>query len=165
MKVIIEYIWLGGNNELRSKTRVLDHTGVIASEEGENRLEVASETTKTEFINVPHWNYDGSSTGQATGEDSEVILVPVAIYPDPFIGETYTYLAFCETRRPDGTPLENNHRPWAKAIFDKHEEQEPWYGIEQEYFITNLKTGLPVAFPNHHNVTLPPQGQYYCSVC
>lgn len=32
------------------------------------------------------WNYDGSSTGQAPGHDSEVYLVPRAIFKDPFRG-------------------------------------------------------------------------------
>lgn len=34
----------------------------------------------------PIWNFDGSSTGQAPGDDSEVLLKPRAIYPDPFRG-------------------------------------------------------------------------------
>jgi glutamine synthetase len=28
----------------------------------------------TDVSQLPKWNYDGSSTGQAPGEDSEVIL-------------------------------------------------------------------------------------------
>ena len=32
----------------------------------------------------PMWNFDGSSTGQATGENSDVYLRPVAIFRDPF---------------------------------------------------------------------------------
>ena len=32
---------------------------------------------------VPSWNYDGSSTYQATTSNSEVILKPVAVYRDP----------------------------------------------------------------------------------
>ena len=32
------------------------------------------------------WNYDGSSTGQAPGHDSEVLLRPAAIFRDPFRG-------------------------------------------------------------------------------
>ncbi|RYG48734.1 hypothetical protein EON67_07315 [archaeon] len=31
-------------------------------------------------------NFDGSSTGQAPGHDSEVLLKPVAMYADPFRG-------------------------------------------------------------------------------
>lgn len=33
---------------------------------------------------LPNWNYDGSSTGQAPGHDSEVYMVPRAIFKDPF---------------------------------------------------------------------------------
>lgn len=33
---------------------------------------------------LPHWNYDGSSTGQAPGHDSEVHLIPRSIFRDPF---------------------------------------------------------------------------------
>ncbi|CAE7355859.1 GLN1 [Symbiodinium sp. CCMP2592] len=32
------------------------------------------------------WNYDGSSTGQADGHNSEVLLKPRAIFNDPFRG-------------------------------------------------------------------------------
>ena len=55
------YIWLGGGNELRSKTRTLYS------------------------MNIPEWNYDGSSTNQASGNDSEVKLLPVSIFKDPFV--------------------------------------------------------------------------------
>ena len=39
---------------------------------------------KVELSDLPKWNFDRSSTGQAPGEDSEVILVPRAIFKDPF---------------------------------------------------------------------------------
>lgn len=32
------------------------------------------------------WNFDGSSTGQAPGENSDIYLQPVAVFPDPFRG-------------------------------------------------------------------------------
>lgn len=38
----------------------------------------------TSVDDLPEWNYDGSSTGQAPGHDSDVYLRPVAFYPDPF---------------------------------------------------------------------------------
>lgn len=38
------------------------------------------------FQDLPIWNYDGSSTYQALGENSDVYLHPVAIYKDPFRG-------------------------------------------------------------------------------
>ena len=108
-----EYIWLGGGNEFRGKTRVLDK--ILTLEE------------------VPMWNYDGSSTAQAEGHDSEVILHPVKVVKDPFVGGD-NFIVLCETRKPDGTPLENNHRVKAKEIFDNHLDEEPWFGLEQEYF-------------------------------
>lgn len=33
---------------------------------------------------LPYWNYDGSSTAQAPGTDSEVYLIPRRIFKDPF---------------------------------------------------------------------------------
>jgi len=38
------------------------------------------------ILELPVWNYDGSSTYQALGENSDVYLYPVAIYKDPFRG-------------------------------------------------------------------------------
>lgn len=55
-RVLAEYVWLGGSGiDYRSKTRVLE--GVPAS-----------------IDDLPIWNYDGSSTGQAPGHNSEVLL-------------------------------------------------------------------------------------------
>ena len=145
-KLVCEYIWLGGANELRSKTRVINITSQYCS-----------------LTDIPVWNYDGSSTGQASGNDSEVILHPVAMFKDPFRQFNGSYLIMCETRRPDGTPLSNNHRAVANELFEKSLEDEPWFGIEQEYFIINPKTNKPVGFPEDGSEPNP-QGQYYCSV-
>ena len=151
MKVICEYIWLGGECELRSKARVL------TLDEGSIRIE-----------DLPKWNYDGSSTGQASGSDSEVMLHPVALFRDPFRGGQQFFLILCDTYHPDGTPLNNNYRPQAKALFDAHSEEEPWFGIEQEYFLMNTRKteldgeSVPVGYSTHG--LKGEQGQYYCSV-
>ncbi|GMJ05034.1 hypothetical protein HRI_004172600 [Hibiscus trionum] len=55
-KIIAEYVWIGGSGiDMRSKSRTLSKPVEHPSE-------------------LPKWNYDGSSTGQAPGDDSEVIL-------------------------------------------------------------------------------------------
>jgi len=144
MVLLAEYIWIGGENELRSKTKVL------------HNLDLCSHIKE-----LPKWNYDGSSTKQATGTYSEIILKPVAYYSDPFRKGNHI-LVLCSTFRPDGTPLENNHRITAKKIFNKKLEEKPWFGIEQEFFIMDPRTDKPVGFPVLGNPN--GQGQYYCSV-
>lgn len=152
MKSICEYVWLGGNNELRSKARVLD-------------LNAEIELLKQ----IPDWNYDGSSTGQANGSDSEVIIKPCAVFRDPFrdsfrdpFREYSDFLVMCDTYKPDGTPLENNYRPAAIKIFNQNLEEVPWFGIEQEYFLIDSDTNLPLGFPK--NGYPRSQGPYYCAV-
>jgi glutamine synthetase len=52
---------------------------------------------------LPEWNFDGSSTGQAKGENSDVYLKPVAIYPDP-IRRGKNKLVLCETLTHEKVP-------------------------------------------------------------
>lgn len=60
-KVAAEYVWIGGTgSDLRSKTKTL-----------------SKKPSKVE--DLPVWNFDGSSTGQAPGTDSEVFLVPRSV--------------------------------------------------------------------------------------
>jgi|UniRef100_A0A6C0IY07 glutamine synthetase len=141
MSKTVEYIWLGGESELRSKTKVI--------------------TSNVTLENLTNWNYDGSSTKQATGKDSEVVIIPRALFNDPF--KENGYLVMCDTYKSDvQTPLDNNYRVYAESIFNKDLQAEPWFGLEQEYFMFDPKTNKPLGFtedgvPN-------PQGQYYCSV-
>jgi glutamine synthetase len=155
-KVLVEYIWLGGENELRSKTRVLTMNNITQNEQ-------------VKLYDIPDWDYDGSSTKQADGANSEVILKPCAIYKDPFRKDSEnmykSYLVLCATYRNDGTPLSNNYRDNAVIIFDKKRDEVPWFGLEQEYFLFDNVTQQPVGFvANEHNITKDLQGQYYCSV-
>ncbi len=56
---------------------------------------------------MPIWNFDGSSTGQAPGENSDVYLRPCAVYPDPFRrGDNIMYAlrGFLDDHRPVLTP-------------------------------------------------------------
>jgi len=151
---IADYIWIDGNGGLRSKTRTIKtpNDGVIPC-------------IPSSIQSFPEWNYDGSSTGQATGSDSEVIIVPRAFFRSPFDNcLQHKYLVMCDTYKPDGTPLSDNNRHYAKEIFDKHIDKKPWYGLEQEYFMINPSTGRPGGFPSDYQFLPNCQGQYYCSV-
>jgi len=130
--VYAEYVWIGGNGEMRSKIRVMNQT--------------EKPTT---------WNYDGSSTGQAEGTKSEVLIKPVRT----FSNGTDTMYVLCETLLPDGTPHPTNNRAWANSVFERNKELEPWYGLEQEYFMMNPNSDMPYGTKQRQK-----QGQFYCSV-
>lgn len=142
MKTIVEYIWIGGNYELRSKVRVID--GDV------NNIAVLDD-----------WNYDGSSTNQAVRELSEVIIKPRALFNDPFRKNNHK-LVLCDTYKPTGESIKNNNREWAVSIFKQKHEEMPWFGLEQEYFLIDPKTKKPLGFTEHESDIK--QGQYYCSV-
>ena len=101
----------------------------------------------------PLWNFDGSSTNQADGSSSDCVLKPVAIFPDP--DRNSGYLVMCEVMNPDGTPHATNGR----ATIEE-DDDDFWFGFEQEYFLWDPETNLPYGFPRDQT----PQGQFYCSV-
>lgn len=136
---LVDYVWIGGNGELRSKTRVLDY--------------------EINNVNdVPEWNYDGSSTDQSTGDSSEIFMYPRRMFKCPF-RMPHGLIVLCDTYTMDNQPAKYNHRQDALKIFKQYEDQIPWYGLEQEYFIYDIETKLPLGY-NPSNK----QGQYYCSV-
>jgi len=145
MKLVLEYVWIGGNQELHSKTRILE-----------------TETEQLTIKDIPLWNYDGSSTNQAEINNSDVILSPVTLFRDPFRNNKNAFLVMCQTQRNNGTVLENSHRAWANNIFNKDLSQEPWFGIEQEYFFIDIKTNMPVGYKEN---TLEGKNKvHYCGV-
>jgi len=139
MKAKLEYIWLDGyapTQSLRSKTQVRSNFGGTLEE-------------------CPVWCFDGSSTGQAEGNASDCLLKPVAIYPDP--DRSNAYLVMTEVLNADGTPHVSNGR----ATIDD-DDNDFWFGFEQEYFLWDIDTKLPPGFP--HGGYPGPPGPYYCSV-
>ncbi|MEM9826053.1 MAG: glutamine synthetase beta-grasp domain-containing protein [Planctomycetota bacterium] len=136
----LEYIWLDGykpTQSLRSKTKIVsDFSG---------KLEDA-----------PVWSFDGSSTQQAEGNSSDCLLKPVYVINDPD-RKGDGYLVMCEVLNADGTPHESNGR----ATIDD-DDNDFWFGFEQEYVIMDVDTGKPIGFPE--NGYPGPQGPYYCSV-
>ena len=140
-----EYIWLDGGRSIqavRSKSRV-----VYAPDAPE----------PTDF---PVWNFDGSSTEQASGDDSDCLLKPVCVVRDPLRGTDH-YLVLCEVRNADGSPHTSNRRAGLRAVLAAvGAKADPWVGFEQEY--TLYRDGRPLGFPSQG---FPgPQGPYYCGV-
>ena len=138
-KTKLEYIWLDGykpTQSLRSKTKIVKNfDGTLDG--------------------CPIWSFDGSSTEQATGHSSDCLLQPVALFPDP--DRKNAYLVMSEVLNPDGTPHVSNGRA---TIED--DDNDFWFGFEQEYFLWNPETNKPLGFPASGYPG--PQGPYYCSV-
>ena len=135
----LEYIWLDGykpTQTLRSKTRIAHDFGGTLEE-------------------CPIWSFDGSSTQQAEGDSSDCLLKPVAIFPDP--GRINAFLVMTEVLQADGTPHSTN----ARATIED-DDNDYWFGFEQEYFLWDVETDLPPGFPPGGYPR--PQGPYYCAV-
>ena len=135
----IEYIWVDGYTpepNLRSKIKV-----------------VKEQIYKLDGI--PEWNFDGSSTLQAEGDNSDCILKPVRVYCS--LIDTSKIYVLCEVMNPDGkTPHETNQR--AKL---GEEDEDMWFGFEQEFFIREGKN-KPIL--GHSEGSIEGQGKYYCGI-
>lgn len=139
--ILAEYVWIDGSMQnTRSKTKTLDFKPTSVDE-------------------LPEWNFDGSSTDQAPGHDSEVILKPRAIFKDPFRGGD-NVLVLCDCYTPAGEPLPTNTRHAAAAAFAQKPETKPWFGIEQEYVLFETDGKTPLGWPKGG---FPgQQGPFYC---
>jgi len=145
--VLAEYVWIDAKGTFRCKTKTL-------------------ETECKTVEDYPIWNFDGSSTGQAPGHDSEVYLKPAAVFKDPWRRGAHV-VVLCECVVPVGDTMkfkpqpEFNTRATALKIFDRCKEAKPWYGIEQEYTLFYDDCRTPFGWPNKGFPA--PQGPYYCS--
>jgi len=134
-----EYIWIDGQKptaKLRSKTKIVP--------DGEE---------------PPIWAFDGSSTEQAPGSESDCVLRPVLVKPDPIRGDE-DVLVLCEVLTIDMEPHPSNTRAPLVEVAEKYKHHEPWFGLEQEY--TFYKDGRPHGWPSGGFPA--PQGGYYCGV-
>jgi len=134
----VEYVWLDGYTpepNLRSKTKIIITNNSVLNLE-----------------DCPMWSFDGSSTKQAEGNNSDCLLKPIKLVIDS--GRKNGYIVLCEVLNPDGTPHESNYRSSLK------DNPDNWYGFEQEY--TFVSDGRPVGFPKDGFPA--PQGKYYCGV-
>ena len=126
-KVKLEYIWLDGGEptqKMRSKTKVIDGKGFNGT-----------------LKDCPMRSFDGSSTNQAEGSNSDCLLKPVNVFLDPSRNQP-AYLVICEVLNPDGTPHVTNTR--AKI---NDESDDFWFGFEQEYVLRDIDHHTPLGFP------------------
>ncbi|KAF2215563.1 hypothetical protein CERZMDRAFT_56317 [Cercospora zeae-maydis SCOH1-5] len=141
-KIIAEYVWIDASGGVRSKCKTIE------------------KSEYTGLDSLPEWNFDGSSTSQAPGDNSDVYLRPVAVYPDPFrLGDNILVLA--ETWMSDGKPNAFNFRHDAAVVMEKHKGEKFWFGLEQEYTLLDFE-GWPYGWPKGGFPA--PQGPYYCGV-
>ncbi len=158
-KILATFVWIDGTGEqLRAKTKTL-------SKVPENIEELS------------WWMFDGSSTGQAEGGNSDVYLKPAAIYKDPFMLGGENRLVLCETYDAHKKPtsklksmffffycmctngsifLETNWRAECKKTMDAIADQKPLFGLEQEYTLLD-RDGWPFGWPK--NAFPGPQGE------
>jgi len=132
-----EYIWVDGtkpSSQIRSKTKVLN--------KGET---------------PPIWGFDGSSTNQATGNNSDCVLSPVFTVPDTIRGGD-NIVVLCEVLNTDMSPHVTNTRSACVETATKYLDEAMIFGLEQEY--TLFKNGAPLGFPETGFPS--PQGAYYC---
>ena len=115
----LEYLWLDGctPTQIRSKTKIVKYFG---REGGE----------------APVWGFDGSSTEQAKGSDSDCVLKPVRIYPNPLEVSDHASIVLCEVWNVDDAPHKTNtRRLLEETIVDyDHDNNWPideWVGFEQ----------------------------------
>ena len=112
-----EYIWIDGTEptaRLRAKTRVL-----------------------ADGADLPIWGFDGSSTNQAPGSNSDCVLKPVFSCPDPIRGGD-DKLVMCEVLLPDMTPHVTNTRALLTPIAEKYASDERPRTSPAEYLINCL---------------------------
>jgi len=139
----LEYIWIDGTEDapqLRSKTKVVE------SHEWDGSV-----------AQCPVWGFDGSSTNQAPGDDSDCVLKPVRIYENP-LEKHSSHLVLCEVWNTDDTPHKTNTRWKLYTLIDGGCKDECWFGFEQEY--TLYKDRKPLGWPEGGEPA--PQGDYYC---
>nr|CCC91602.1 putative glutamine synthetase [Trypanosoma congolense IL3000] len=151
----VTYIWLSGkdtHHDIRSKDRTLYLSSEHAQMEPQELLVLGV---------FPSWNFDGSSTNQASGEITEILIKPVSAYRCliPHVSSVPWILVLNECYLHTGEPTPDNSRAIARRIFDKEQDAHPWFGMEQEFFL--MKDGSPYGFCPA--VTAEPQGPYYCA--
>lgn len=113
---ILEYVWIDGRGNMRSKYRTAK---IIFVHEGGG-----------DYIAVENWHY-------VYKDGDEVALVPVAHFLNPFFDPGRAFIVLCDT---------HFRRDAAKVFESSAEKLDPWFRIEQHCFVTQLCGGRTIAF-------------------
>ncbi|XP_037340752.2 glutamine synthetase-like [Pungitius pungitius] len=141
-KCQVTYIWIDGTGVgLRNKTRTLD-------------------SEPSSIDDIPEWNFAGSGTYQAEGSNSDMYLIPVRMFRDPFSLDP-NKLVLCEVLKYNRLPAETNHRAACRDVMEKVKDHCIWFGMEQEYTLFGID-GHPYSWPT--NGFPKAQGPFYCGV-
>lgn len=160
--IYAEYLWLDINIHIRSKTRIIYNSN-------NNNPIISNLYDHTLY---PIWNFDGSSTGQTNGTQTEIMLKPVKCVIHPMFPQQeyipnkqngnliYHILILCECYDTEtNLPHQTNTRYIANQLFqtEKSKNADIWFGIEQEFFFFEKITKKPIDWENRYQ-----QGEYYC---
>lgn len=178
MEYKAEYIWIDGSEptpQLRSKTRIIN-----ADDLGKLKEPIEADTYiysdgSQEGSPVSLWGFDGSSTGQALGSESDCVLVPERIYKDP-LRNGPSILVMCAVMLPNSEPHSTNTRHRCYGLDFDLLQLGCIFAFEQEYTFVNRygdpiglkegRRGYSEAFENGQKIVtrdILPQGPYYCS--
>ncbi|XP_063532310.1 glutamine synthetase 2 cytoplasmic-like [Cydia strobilella] len=140
--ILASYVWVDSSGiDLRSKDRTFGYV---------------PKTPK----DLPIWYFDGSNTGQASADNADTFIFPQRIYHDPFRRGSHI-MVLADTYQHDYQPTASNRRKACMLSCEKTDVEEPWFGFNQEFFLTttdNRPLGWPPGgFPS-------PPGPYYCAI-
>jgi glutamine synthetase len=142
---LCEYLWIDGTEptaQIRSKAKTVN----------------LKNPDNPQLQDFSEWSFDGSSTNQAEGTDSDCILKPVNFVNDPERGEG-SFLVMCEVFNSDGTEHKSNSRAKLRKTLDAGAKNaNPWVGFEQEYVM--LSENRILGWPKEGEPG--EQGPYYC---
>ena len=119
-KCLATYMWMNGTGEnMRGKNRTLPSVPRGLDE-------------------LPTWNFNGSSTGQSDGSDSDAYIRPVSVFKDPFLAGD-NVLVMCDTLNSDGLPTATNHRAASQKAMTlaKKSQNDQLYGKCCAFYVIN----------------------------
>lgn len=112
---IVDYVWIGEDGDLKSKTKIFYKI-----------IERVDE--------LPVFSYDSILSNSP--ESSEIFVYPKRLFRCPF-RRPYGAIVMCDTHNSKNT-LVDNHRHRAKKIFSTFADQKPYFGLTQMFSIATI---------------------------